>query len=182
MAISLSDGRIIVRPHEAGDVDMLFAAVRESIAEIGPWLPWCHPGYSRTDAAGFIEFSRRGWSDASQFQFVIAHAETGEIVGGISLNHIVRANSLANMGYWVRTSATRRGVATDAARLVARFGFSQIGLTRIEIAAMPENVRSRKVAERIGAKFELLARNRLVMHSKAYDAALYSLVPAELVG
>jgi RimJ/RimL family protein N-acetyltransferase len=181
MATLLTDGTISVRPHEPTDADALYSAVKESIKEIGPWLPWCHPGYSMADAHGFIEFSRKGWADSSQFHFVICLVGTTAIVGGISLNHIAKANRLANMGYWVRTGAARRGVATAAARLVARYGFGNLGLTRIEIAAMPENVRSRRVAERLGAKFESLARNRLVMHERAHDAALYSLVPADLV-
>ena len=55
-------------------------------------------------------------------------------------------------------------------------------MSRIEIAAIPSNVASRRVAERAGAKFEAVVRNRLVMHGNAYDAALYSIVPADIVG
>jgi ribosomal-protein-serine acetyltransferase len=125
-------------------IDPLFAAVRESIAEISPWLPWCH-------------------------------AASGAALGGMSLNHIVRSNRLANMGYWVSTSAPGRGVASEAVKLVAAYGFKEAGLSRIAIAAIPENMA--RVAERAGATFEAIVRNRLVMHGKAFDAALYSLVP-----
>lgn len=177
----LRSENLLVRPHEAGDVDALFAAVRESIAEISPWLPWCHADFSREELATFIEFSRRGWSDGSQHQFAIFDARQGTALGGISLSHIVKSNRLANMGYWVRTSAARRGVATEAARMVAAFGFRELGLSRVEIAAMPANTASCRVAERVGARFEALARNRLVMHGKAWDAALYSLVPGDIV-
>jgi RimJ/RimL family protein N-acetyltransferase len=65
-------------------------------------------------------------------------------------------------------------------RLVARFGFGEIGLTRLEIAARIDNRPSRRVAENVGATFEGIARNRLVQHQRAYNAALYSLVPDDL--
>lgn len=182
MPALLQSPRILIRPHEAHDVDPLFAAVRESIAEISPWLPWCHAGFSREELAAFIEISRKGWVEGSQCQFAIFDAATSQALGGISLNHIARPNRLANMGYWVRTSATRHGIASEAVQLVAAYGFRELGLTRIEIAAIPQNVASCRVAERAGAKFEAVARNRLVMHGRAYDAALYSLVPGDIAG
>jgi ribosomal-protein-serine acetyltransferase len=182
MATVLQNAKILLRPHEVRDLDPLFAAVLESIAEISPWLPWCHPAFSKDELAGFIEVSRKGWADRSQYQFAIFDAATERALGGISLNHIAKSNRLANMGYWVRTSVTGRGIASEAVKLIAGYGFRELGLTRIEIAAIPQNVASCRVAERVGAKFEAVARNRLVMHGKAHDAALYSLVPGDIVG
>lgn len=182
MPTLLQSPRILLRPHEARDLEPLFEAVRESIAEISPWLPWCHAGFSKDELAGFIEISRNGWADRSQYQFAILDAEANLVLGGISLNHIAKPNRLANMGYWVRTSATKRGVAREAVKLVAAYGFRELGLTRIEIAAIPQNVASCRVAERAGAKFEAVARNRLVMHGRPHDAALYSLVPGDIAG
>ena len=176
----LQSETILVRPHETGDLDPLFIAVRESVAEISRWLPWCHPEFSRDELAAFIEISRKGWADRSQYQFAIFDVSTGSALGGISLAHIVKPNRLANMGYWVRTSATGRGVASTAVKLVAAYGFQHLDISRIEIAAIPENVASRRVAERSGAQFEAVVRNRLVMHGRAYDAALYSLIPGDI--
>jgi RimJ/RimL family protein N-acetyltransferase len=84
------------------------------------------------------------------------------------------------VGYWVRTGATRRGIAPQAVRLVARFAFETLQLSRLEIFVRPENIPSRRVAEKVGAKFEAIARNRIVQHGRAYDAALYSLIPSDL--
>jgi ribosomal-protein-serine acetyltransferase len=182
MSPSLQNARILVRPHEVRDIDALYVAIRESMAEVSRWLPWCHAAISMEEVAAFVEFSRAGWADKSQYQFVICDALSGMPIGGISLNHLARPNRLANMGYWVRTSATGRGVASQAVKLVAAFGFQELGLTRIEIAAIPENVASCSVARSVGAKLEGLARNRLVMHGKAYDANLYSLIPGDIVG
>lgn len=176
----LSDGVVLIRPLEQADRDGMFASVRESIAEVSQWLPWCHPAYMPEETSAFIEATRQAWASEAQFAFGIFDAEKGGHLGGISVNHIVRQNRMANIGYWVRTGVTRSGVATRAVRLAAQFAFEDLGITRIEIAAIPENVASRRVAEKAGARFEVIARNRIVMHGQAYPAALYSLLPADL--
>lgn len=58
------------------------------------------------------------------------------------------------MGYWVRTSQTRRGIATAAVRLIARFGFEDLGLRRLELLIATDNFASRRVAEKVGARLE----------------------------
>jgi ribosomal-protein-serine acetyltransferase len=178
---SLSDGTILLRPHRPEDCDGMYAAVTESIPEISPWLPWCHAGYSRDETAGFIKLTGEAWADHSHYPFAILAVTGGAFLGGIAINHIAKPNRLANVGYWVRTSRTRQGIASAAVRLVSRYAFSTLGLTRLEIACIPTNISSRRVAERVGAKFEAVARNRLVMHGVAYAAALYSLLPEDMV-
>lgn len=177
---SLRSDRLLLRPHEPADIAPLLEAVRASAAELSPWLPWCHAGMSVEEIAGFVAFSRESWEDGSHFHFAILDGRSGALLGGISLAHIVDTNRLANMGYWVRTSATRGGIASEAVRLVAAYGFGPLQLSRIEIAVIPANLASRRVAEKSGARLEAIARNRIVMHGRPHDAALYSLVPEDL--
>lgn len=42
----LTDESILIRPYREPDAPLLYAAVRESIPEVSPWLPWCHENYS----------------------------------------------------------------------------------------------------------------------------------------
>jgi ribosomal-protein-serine acetyltransferase len=179
---ALTDGELRLRPLEHSDRDSVYEAVTESTAEISPWLPWCHPGYSSADTVAFIESCITAWAQQAHFPFGVFEAATGRYLGGTGLNHIDRANRQGVIGYWIRTSATRRGVASRAVRILARFAFESLQLTRIEIVARPENTASRRVAEKVGARFEAIARNRIVQHGKAYDAALYSLIPSDLAG
>ena len=51
----------------------------------------------------------------------------------------------------LRAAGGDRIVATAAALLVARFGFDELGLQRIEIIAAVSNKASQRVAEKIGA-------------------------------
>jgi ribosomal-protein-serine acetyltransferase len=171
-----------IRPYEDDDVAKLFEAATESIAEMHPWLPWCHPAYSIEDSAGWVAGQADRWLSGSEFNFVIEDPRTGRFLGGVGLNNIQREHQMASLGYWVRTSAARRGVATAATLLCARFAFEQAGLTRVEIFMAVGNRASERVAIKCGARREGLLRNRIVLHGEAVDAHLFSLVPGDLSG
>ena len=102
---------IAIRPYGLRDVTALFEAARESVEMVYPWLPWCHPGYTLDEAKAWVEQQVRAFESREQFEFVIVSAE-GAFLGGCGLNQIDRINRRANLGYWVRSSAAGRGVAT----------------------------------------------------------------------
>jgi RimJ/RimL family protein N-acetyltransferase len=176
----LTDGRLLLRPHRPEDCEPLHAAVMESIHEVSPWLQWCHAGYSRGDAEAFIKVAGQAWAHATDYPFAILAVDDGAFLGGIGINHIVKANALANVGYWVRSSRTRQGVASAAVQLVSQYAFGPLALTRLEIVCLPTNTASCRVAEKVGGKFEALSRNRIVMHGVARDANVYGLVPEDM--
>src|SRR5688572_18320707 len=177
---ALTDGDLRLRPLEHADRDPMYEAVRESIPQISPWLPWCHAGYAPSETEAFIESCITAWAQQLHFPFGVFEVQSGRYLGGIGVRPIDRTNRLCAIGYWIRTSATKRGIAPRAVRIAARFAFESLQFTRIEIVARPENRPSRRVAEKAGARFEAIVRNRIVQHGQAYDAALYSLIPSDL--
>lgn len=178
--LELVDGRLRLRPWQAQDAQDLFDAARSSVTSVGCWLPWCHAGYDLDAARAWIGHCQDGWSRGEHFAFPVFDLRTGELLGSAGLNQRNRQHRSANLGYWVRQSRQGQGVAACAAGLVARFGFEQLGLVRIEIVAMPDNHASRRTAEKIGARFEAIARQRLWADGQAHDAAVYGLIAADL--
>ena len=164
-----------IRAYEPGDADALWEAARESVAEVSRWLPWCHAQYSRTEAIEWIRSRAPLAAEGREYTFAIRGAD-GRFLGGCGLNQINRIHRFANLGYWVRSSATRRGVATEAVRQVAEFAFGQTDLVRLEIVCAVGNDASQRVAERAGATREGVLKNRLLLHGQPVDAVMYSLV------
>jgi len=177
----LVDGDILLRPLELTDEQALFSAVRESIPEVSPWLGWCHENYSIEETREFLR-SRKDKSQGDEwYSFgVFDRNDSKRFLGGVGLNFINRVHQFGNLGYWVRTSAAGKGVASKAARLVARFGFEELGLNRIEILAAVPNIASQRVAEKIGAVREGVLRKRLRIGGEPHDAVMFSLVPEDL--
>jgi len=172
----LRSERIALRPFQTGDAPLLFAAATESITTVGRWMPWCHPSYSERDSIDWVDRCQALWNSGEEYNFAIVDLH-GRLLGAAGLNHFNRVHNLANLGYWVRQSWQRNGIAVGTVRLLAQFGFATIGLTRIEIIAAEDNIASRRVALKSGATFECLARNRLLVHDRPVTAAVYSLIP-----
>jgi RimJ/RimL family protein N-acetyltransferase len=153
----------------------MHAAARESAAEIYPWMSWCHERYSLDEARQWValqeELARRGVA----YEFAILD-ERGRFLGGCGINQINQANRFANLGYWVRTSATGRGAAPAAVRAVAAYAFRETDLIRLEIVIAAGNTRSQRVAEKVGAVREGILRSRLLLPTGPADAVMYSLV------
>jgi len=180
-SLELRDAVLTLRPYRGADADALFSAVRESIDSVGRWLPWCHADYGEDDARSWIAHCAQGWRSGEHYVFAVFDADTAQFCGAVGLNQRNRAHNLMNLGYWIRASRQGQGVVRRAASLAAGFGFAHLGLTRIEIVTMSDNLASQKVAVALGAVFEGIARNRIVAHDRAYDGLFYSLIPGATV-
>ena len=180
MQATFSSGGIGLRRYRREDVDALFEAACESAPELSKWMPWCTKEYARTDSEAFVQSRDREWDKGEQYSFVIYDTASGQFLGSVGLNFINRIHQFANLGYWVRTTRTRQGVATMAARLAARFGIGELGFNRIEIVAAAGHVASQRVAKKVGAQCEGVLRKRLVIHGQIHDAVMYSLVAEDL--
>jgi ribosomal-protein-serine acetyltransferase len=179
MAGPLTDGTITLRAPVPEDAAAHCDAVLESLAEAGRWLEWVHDGYGVDESASFIARAIAGHESGEMYEFHIVDGND-TFLGGCGLNRLDTRFLKSNLGYWVRTTAAGRGIATAATRLLAGFGFEQLGLQRIEIIAAVENVASQRVAEKAGAKREGILRNGIRYRGRNIDAASFSLIPADL--
>ena len=156
------------------------AAVRESLIELQPWMDWAGQAFDEAAACRWLQFVELGWEHSSAFHFAIFEAKTGLYLGSCGIDGIDRKNGRCNLGYWVRTSCTRQGMASRAVKLAGRFAFETLELVRIEIVIAAGNLASQRVAQKAGAHYEGLFQNRLVVHTDVYDAMIYALARADL--
>lgn len=166
-----------IRRYTLDDAAAVAKAAKESVPELQPWMPWCHPGYSIEESRTWLQIQVPGFDEGTAFEFAIVSAD-GRYLGGCGLNQIDQANNRANLGYWVRTTATRRGVATAAVRAIRDWAFDNTGLIRLEIVIAVDNLASHRVAEKAGAVREGILQRRLVLHGMAHDATIFSFTRA----
>lgn len=166
---------VSIRPCRIGDAPALLEAALESVAEVRPFLPWCHPDLTLNEVRTWIEAQVSAFEALKSFEFAIM-ALDGRYLGACGLNHIDEANRRANLGYWVRTSAAGCGVATAAVRQLVWWAFENTDLVRLEVVVSTRNAGSLRVAEKSGAWREGTLRKRLLLHGEAHDAAVFSFV------
>ncbi len=178
--VELTDGTITLRPFRDSDAEEMYQAINESLEQLIAFMAWAHRGYSFKEYRTWVKRGQDEWNKGRAYEFVILDAKDGRVIGACGLNEVDKGNRRCNLGYWVRTSRTKRGVATAATRLLAKWGFDVLKLTRIEILIAVDNAASLRVAEKAGAKREGVLRNRIVVRDKTYDAAMHSLIPGEV--
>jgi RimJ/RimL family protein N-acetyltransferase len=179
LSTRITDGVVTLRPFQLEDAQELFGAVRESLEDVKPWMSWAYDEYSLEDARSFISLTRARWEENTLLAFAITDSKTGSVLGGVSLSHLHPVYHLCNVGYWVRTSRHGEGIAGRAAKLAARFGFEHAGLVRAEVVIAVGNQKSIRVAEKLGAHYEGLLLNRMVVGKSVYDAHMYSIIPQD---
>ena len=168
---------IEIRPFRSTDAEQFAQAVRESNHLMHPWMPWSRVEYTVDDALAWFASCDSSRSADSEHQFGIFSTTSGEFLGGVGLNQFNRAHRFCNLGYWVRQSKQKQGIATRAVRAITQYSFREHQLNRIEIVVAIGNVASDATALRAGAVHERMARNRLVLGDAVMDANIYAIVP-----
>lgn len=177
----LTDGVVALDAFSVEDVLDVVAAIDDEILR---WLPLPDP-YGETEARAFISAPLNTATAGDALNWAIRpaggkgrHPPAGSI--GVSASR-PRAGEV-ELGYWLAPKARHRGIASRAVRLLAGHVLASPGIQRLEILMHPSNHASRRVAERVGARFEGVRRAGLVPPARdgCADAAVYALLPADL--
>lgn len=157
---------------------VLLEMVRASREQLHAWLTRSMAPETLEEAEAYIADRVRGRGEGREFYFLLMDGE--DAVGLGFLNSVHPQHRFANLGYWVRSDRAGRGYATAATRMLARYGFQELRLNRIEIVVEPANGASLRVAEKAAAVREGVLRNRLCGERGVRDGVMFSLIPADL--
>jgi RimJ/RimL family protein N-acetyltransferase len=107
--------------------------------------------YDRAGVEQWIEWNRKRYQEDGVGLWAIELTETAELIGdcGIVLQH-VEGDALYEIGYHLRRDFWGRGFATEAAVACRDWGFAHLKAERLISLIRPENLPSRRVAERVG--------------------------------
>ncbi len=133
--------------------------------------------YRLEGAYEFIKLSQAHFRKKEAYELGIV--VDGNVVGTMSLFNIDRKNGKAEMGYWIGREFWGRGLVTEAARLIMRFGFEEVGLERIFALVMHPNRASSKVLERLGFSYEGRLRKDALQNGRRMDHLVYGMLAEE---
>ena len=153
--------RLILRPPQLGDEKPLNKAINNSLNELQRWMPWAtDPSMPPT-----IEFVTNGissWASeqARDFPMVIVHKESNQIMGASGFNDRSKPEiPMFEIGYWLETSWTKQGYATEMVDALTNFAFKSFNAARVQIITQVGNDASRRVAEKCGFILEATLKN-----------------------
>jgi RimJ/RimL family protein N-acetyltransferase len=135
--------RLRLRPMEIGDLDEL--AALHADPEVSEFI-------RPLDRAAARERLRRDeveWSERGHGLLAVLDRRHGAFLGRCGLKYWPQFGE-TELGWALRRDAWGRGYATEAARACAEWGFSRLDVPYLTAMIHPDNVRSVRVAERLG--------------------------------
>lgn len=143
---TLSHGQVSLRRWRVDDADALLAAVTASLADLRPWMWWADR-YDEERAAGYLRECAAQWAAGSDFAYAIMVGD--QIVGSVGLHDRVGEGAL-EIGYWVHSDWTGRGIATDAAAALTDAALALPGIKRVVIYHDAGNAASGRIPAKLG--------------------------------
>jgi len=147
---SLETVRLLLRPFAAQDAEAVFTVIGD--AEAMRWYPVV---FQRPDADEWIARNRKRYQADGFGLCAVVLKQTGEVIGdcGLTLQDIDR-DPQVEVGYHLRRDCWGHGFATEATRRWMNYGFAELRLKQVVSFIRPENLPSRRVAERNGMHLE----------------------------
>jgi RimJ/RimL family protein N-acetyltransferase len=147
---TLETERLILRSFGEEDVD--------AMAQL-----FANPGFMRFSLGVFTERQKTvdfiekvmGWDRASMpSQFAVVPRSGHAVIGYCGFHHHPEVPGEVEIGYRLHPDYWNRGLTTEAARAVRDHAFADLKLRRVISLIHPENIPSRRVAEKNGMKVE----------------------------
>ncbi|MEP7049793.1 MAG: GNAT family protein [Pseudomonadota bacterium] len=160
------------RPREAE----FLKRVKDSQKLHKPWLTAPHTSEHFRD---LVARSRK----PSQRSFFVCMIETGELVGVINLNEIVRGFfQSAYLGYYAFLPFAGSGYMTEGLSLVLDQAFGPLSLNRLEANVQPGNSKSSRLISRLGFRLEGFSPRYLKIGGRWRDHERWAVLAAEWKG
>lgn len=175
--------RVVLRPLNAGD----FEGWRDVRGRCRDWLVKWEPRLSAGHPDPSVDrqaFSARCGARERERQmgsgFGFGIFVDGRLGGEINLSSIQRGPfQNAYVGYWIDEALAGMGYMPEAVVVLLRFAFEELALHRVQIAIIPRNRASRRVAEKLELREEGTAERYLEINGVWEDHVRYAMTSEE---
>ena len=170
--VTLRTERLLLRPLKRSDIPALLPliGVREVAAQT---LRIPHP-YTQADAHAMLKRLR---SDAAHW-FGLFLGKDEQLCGGGGL-YVDHDHDRAEIGYWVGVPFWGKGIASEAARELMRYGFEDLKLHRIHAVCYTGNGASIRILEKLGMKYEGRSHHHIKKWGEYRDSENYGILADE---
>ena len=148
--VVLATERLLLRELQLDDLDDLAAILGDPVAM--RFYP--HP-FARSEARAWITRNQRRYAEDGHGLWAVVLKEDGTFVGdcGLTIQTVEDVPEL-EVGYHIKPSHWRRGLATEAARACRDYAFTTLDRDRLVCISSPGNAASQGVSKKLGMTFE----------------------------
>jgi [ribosomal protein S5]-alanine N-acetyltransferase len=175
----LETERLRLRPFTETDVDDIWPVV--SNPDFPKMMSWAAHS-DRSETLGFVQAVNKSLEQNVGVVWAIEHEQ--RVIGSIGLDSMVFAlrawrMDRAELGFWLAPEQWNKGLMTEAADAVVRCAFQTIGLHKVTVGCIAENVASRRVIEKLGFRYVGRLEDDVWRDGKWHSHLRYELTAAE---
>ncbi len=173
---------ILLRLPEITDAPTLFALFEQNRDHLTKWQDWPNKIQTLEDCKAYILRLAGEHEAGKTLACLIVYQD--KPVGMCDLTYIVPPLRKAEIGYWIAKDYQGRGIVTQSCRGLMAHAFGTMNLNRLalkfkHVSDDNENIRSRRVAERLGFTQEGVLRQDGMTKGVMMDMVMYSLLAEE---
>lgn len=168
---------ILLERIELRDAPTIFHAIDQNRSHLGRWLPFVDQTKEIKDSEDFIRNVISHREDTLNEVYTIWYK--GEFAGTIGFHNTDRVNEKTEIGYWLVTNMTGKGIITRSCMELVRLAFEMMRMNRVTIRCAIGNTASEKVASSLGFSFEGIERSGERFHDHFLDLKVFSLLKEE---
>lgn len=166
---TLETKRLIMRKISKCDMRDIFEYSSDPC--VPKYLFWS-PHEDISDTKRYLRVITSFYRRAKFYEWALVLKDSGKMIGTCGFVSFDEYNNNAEIGYVINSKYWSLGLATEAARRVVEFGFSELGLSRIEGRYIIENTASRRVLEKCGMSYEGTLKGAINCKGERRDVGL----------
>jgi len=173
---TLETPRLVLREIVPSDVDVIFRNQSDPavIRYIGR-----APHASIAESQALLERLFEGQRAGTDVRWGLVLRETSEFAGTCGFWKWNKQHQCAELGYEIAPSFWGKGLMVEALRPILHYGFTVMGLHRVEANIDPDNHASRRVVEKLGFQQEALLRENWFYDGKYLSSLIFGLLAHE---
>jgi RimJ/RimL family protein N-acetyltransferase len=165
---SLETPHLILRKLDANDLKDIIA-----------WNDFPAGQTAEGEARKILAYSFREYRERGIGPWGIQLRATRALVGNCGFPHIIFKDFCGEMNCYIAPQHRGQGLATEALTALLKYGFREIGLTRIQGRCALDNLKSERVMLRIGMRFEGLVDETLTSSGSSSERKLYAILETD---
>lgn len=138
--------------------EAIFSCVNKCRETFLPWLGWVKYTNSPNDSLDFLKTVDSDWNENKQFVYAVYFQEV--FIGLISVLNVAWEHKRAEIGYWLDSDYTGKGLMSEAVSLIEKELFAN-DFNRIVIHTDVLNTKSAKIPQRLGYVHEGILRQEV---------------------
>lgn len=169
--------RLILREFKKDDWKEIHPySVDEEVVRFMPWGP-----NTEEDTMAFVEraLKEKDKNPRKEYHFVVIEKSSGSLMGAVEIAVEGYKDLNGMIGYCYSRKSWGRGIGTEAAEALLKYGFESLGLHRIRADCDALNYGSQRVLEKNGMRREGLFKKRSFIKGEWRDDVHYAILREE---